>query len=218
MNTHIYRVYGVALAVLMAVLLPVSGFAQEPAIDLDNEFEVSIGITPIDIGLRSDMDDMVKDHYTGNCAEHSKTNPNGAGLSFNMGYLHNLNKIIAIGGTMGLYEADYKAKYNMPGYGVVELMESYIFSAYVMPQTRIAWYRNSWAVFYSKLAMGVKYQHSEYELMYGPNTPYIKRKDFRFAYQLSAVGVRMGRGKWAAIFELGYGMNGIVVAGFSHSW
>ena len=79
---------------------------------------------------------------------------------------------------------------------------------------------HSWAVFYSKLAMGVKYQRSKYDLdlAYNSKVSYIRRNDFHFAYQLSAAGVRMGRGKCAAIFELGYGMNGMVVAGFSYSW
>lgn len=77
----------------------------------------------------------------------------------------------------------------------------------ILPSVRINWMRNNWLSLYTRVGVGIGIGNRWVSIDADQSTKCV------FGYQVSPVGVEMGKGKFCFYIEGGYGYTGCVTAG-----
>jgi hypothetical protein len=163
-------------------------FAPEPT----HEISLSYGLWPV-----TDFVDMFADMFDGLMNTNSHT---GAA---SMSYIYKLNDLIGVGGA--LVFAGYSGDTTQPGLPMYKNFYA------ILPQAKFNWYRSRTVTLYSRAAAGVTIAalRGRYS---APENPEYNKAEAAFIWQLSPIGIEVGR-TFAAYAEAGFGAMGSAMLG-----
>ena len=123
-------------------------------------------------------------------------------------YFYHINPAIGVGGIFTYGQNKQEAIYNSNKIGVSK--NSYMT---IMPAVKFDWLRKKNFGMYSKLAVGVTFRGEKFESEdTGKYSNYTENK-VHFNWQASALGMEVGSPNLRGFVELGFGEQGIVLAG-----
>lgn len=203
-----------------------------------HEVNVALGVYFYLKDQRKDYENHVKDilpvgreHDEGGVGPFNFDASSGIQIS----YYYHLNRIIALGGmfaflsnddnSLGEYEEISISEYDKQRQGYARTYDDIRNGKYikwtshdchikqkdlfVLPSAKFSWLNNSWCSLYSKLSLGVHYQHFglSSDTLTEEQIEESKDSKVRFAYVILPIGLEIGKQKVRGFFELGFGSN-----------
>lgn len=140
------------------------------------------------------------------------------------GYWHNFSPRFSVGGSLA-YE-NFRMNFNQyagkdeNGQTIRELSgwDRISFTS-LMPGIRYRWVnREHFGMFTRANAGGIWYHNREIDVQADEDhrETHPAGDDFGFAFQLSLIGIEMGKGHWRCMAEIGWGMEGFATAGVKY--
>lgn len=118
-------------------------------------------------------------------------------------YMRNLNKTIAVGAIVGYENLSSEIKDNGQVHNCSEN------DITIMPAIRASWYRTNLLSIYSKVAAGVDFAVS---------SDSNDKSETMFAFQVTPIGIEIGKGNIRGMVEAGFGFQGMVMAGIRYGF
>ena len=217
------------MVALMAMMFVVSNSAMAQN-DTKSEFSFSVGgYTPnqttlaegIGEGLGKAMATMITFglYDASKTAKNEKTSP-----AYTVQYLYRVSPNLKIGGAVTYQHTSYTLSVKNKDTGayddVAKNRNNYFI---VMPTVKASWFDRKNISLYSKVAAGVYIAFKDSKVKSGVSDEDAKtllkevetKKGTRFGYQVSPIGCEFGSKNIRAFVELGYGFQGLGLAGLS---
>ena len=221
--------YNSLMVALMAMMFAVSNSAMAQN-DTKSEFSFSVGgYTPnqttlaegIGEGLGKAMATMITFglYDASKTAKDEKTSP-----AYTVQYLYRVSPNLKIGGAVTYQHTSYTLSVknkDTGAYDDVAKNRNNYFT--VMPTVKASWFDRKNISLYSKVAAGVCIAFKDSKVKSGVSDEDAKtllkevetKKGTRFGYQVSPIGCEFGSKNIRAFVELGYGFQGLGLAGLS---
>ena len=221
--------YNYLMVALMAMMFAVSNSAMAQN-DTKSEFSFSVGgYTPnqttlaegIGEGLGKAMATMITFglYDASKTAKDEKTSP-----AYTVQYLYRVSPNLKIGGAVTYQHTSYTLSVknkDTGAYDDVAKNRNNYFT--VMPTVKASWFDKKNISLYSKVAAGVCIAFKDSKVKSGVSDEDAKtllkevetKKGTRFGYQVSPIGCEFGSKNIRAFVELGYGFQGLGLAGLS---
>lgn len=221
--------YNYMMVALMAMMFVVSNSAMAQN-DTKSEFSFSVGgYTPnqttlaegIGEGLGKAMATMITFglYDASKTAKDEKTSP-----AYTVQYLYRVSPNLKIGGAVTYQHTSYTLSVknkDTGAYDDVAKNRNNYFT--VMPTVKASWFDKKNISLYSKVAAGVCIAFKDSKVKSGVSDEDAKtllkevetKKGTRFGYQVSPIGCEFGSKNIRAFVELGYGFQGLGLAGLS---
>lgn len=221
--------YNYLMVALMAMMFVVSNSAMAQN-DTKSEFSFSVGgYTPnqttlaegIGEGLGKAMATMITFglYDASKTAKDEKTSP-----AYTVQYLYRVSPNLKIGGAVTYQHTSYTLSVknkDTGAYDDVAKNRNNYFT--VMPTVKASWFDRKNISLYSKVAAGVCIAFKDSKVKSGVSDEDAKtllkevetKKGTRFGYQVSPIGCEFGSKNIRAFVELGYGFQGLGLAGLS---
>ena len=221
--------YNYLMVALMAMMFVVSNSAMAQN-DTKSEFSFSVGgYTPnqttlaegIGEGLGKAMATMITFglYDASKTAKDEKTSP-----AYTVQYLYRVSPNLKIGGAVTYQHTSYTLSVknkDTGAYDDVAKNRNNYFT--VMPTVKASWFDRKNISLYSKVAAGVCIAFKDSKVKSGVSDEEAKtllkevetKKGTRFGYQVSPIGCEFGSKNIRAFVELGYGFQGLGLAGLS---
>ena len=221
--------YNYLMVALMAMMFVVSNSAMAQN-DTKSEFSFSVGgYTPnqttlaegIGEGLGKAMATMITFglYDASKTAKDEKTSP-----AYTVQYLYRVSPNLKIGGAVTYQHTSYTLSVknkDTGAYDDVAKNRNNYFT--VMPTVKASWFDKKNISLYSKVAAGVCIAFKDSKVKSGVSDEDAKtllkevetKKGTRFGYQVSPIGCEFGSKNIRAFVELGYGFQGLGLAGLS---
>lgn len=221
--------YNYLMVALMAMMFAVSNSAMAQN-DTKSEFSFSVGgYTPnqttlaegIGEGLGKAMATMITFglYDASKTAKDEKTSP-----AYTVQYLYRVSPNLKIGGAVTYQHTSYTLSVknkDTGAYDDVAKNRNNYFT--VMPTVKASWFDRKNISLYSKVAAGVCIAFKDSKVKSGVSDEDAKtllkevetKKGTRFGYQVSPIGCEFGSKNIRAFVELGYGFQGLGLAGLS---
>ena len=217
------------MVALMAMMFAVSNSAMAQN-DTKSEFSFSVGgYTPnqttlaegIGEGLGKAMATMITFglYDASKTAKDEKTSP-----AYTVQYLYRVSPNLKIGGAVTYQHTSYTLSVKNKDTGAYEDVAKNRNNYFtVMPTVKASWFDRKNISLYSKVAAGVCIAFKDSKVKSGVSDEDAKtllkevetKKGTRFGYQVSPIGCEFGSKNIRAFVELGYGFQGLGMAGLS---
>ena len=217
------------MVALMAMMFAVSNSAMAQN-DTKSEFSFSVGgYTPnqttlaegIGEGLGKAMATMITFglYDASKTAKDEKTSP-----AYTVQYLYRVSPNLKIGGAVTYQHTSYTLSVKNKDTGAYEDVAKNRNNYFtVMPTVKASWFDRKNISLYSKVAAGVCIAFKDSKVKSGVSDEDAKtllkevetKKGTRFGYQVSPIGCEFGSKNIRAFVELGYGFQGLGLAGLS---
>ena len=221
--------YNYLMVALMAMMFAVSNSAMAQN-DTKSEFSFSVGgYTPnqttlaegIGEGLGKAMATMITFglYDASKTAKDEKTSP-----AYTVQYLYRVSPNLKIGGAVTYQHTSYTLSVKNKDTGVYDDVAKNRNNYFtVMPTVKASWFDRKNISLYSKVAAGVCIAFKDSKVKSGVSDEDAKtllkevetKKGTRFGYQVSPIGCEFGSKNIRAFVELGYGFQGLGLAGLS---
>ena len=221
--------YNYLMVALMAMMFAVSNSAMAQN-DTKSEFSFSVGgytpnQTTLAEGFGEGFGKAIASMMTFGLYDASKTaKDEKTSPAYTVQYLYRVSPNLKIGGAVTYQHTSYTLSGKNKKTGVYDEMaknrNNYIT---LMPTVKASWFDKKNISLYSKVAAGVCIAFKDSKVKSGASDEEAKtllkevetKKGTRFGYQISPIGCEFGSKNIRAFVELGYGFQGLGLAGLS---
>ncbi len=221
--------YNYLMVALMAMMFAVSNSAMAQN-DTKSEFSFSVGgytpnQTTLAEGFGEGFGKAMASMMTFGLYDASKTSKDEkTSPAYTMQYLYRVSPNLKIGGAVTYQHTSYTLSVKNKDTGAYEDVAKNRNNYFtVMPTVKASWFDKKNISLYSKVATGVCIAFKDSKVKSGVSDEDAKtllkevetKKGTRFGYQVSPIGCEFGSKNIRAFVELGYGFQGLGLAGLS---